>query len=99
VFTLVASASTDEQGRVEILEERSWTWQPLLGDRLVKWRFQVHNGRQPAVLWQQTRIGSEPSGLVLDCDLSQRQPCVLTESADPYLPADGKRLPAGDPGT
>lgn len=95
-FMPVASAITDDTGRVEFAEKRTWQWQPLMGDRLVKWRLQAHEGAEPVILWQQARVGSEPSGIVLDCDVSQEQPCVLTDSSDPYLRADGKRLPVAD---
>ena len=93
---VVATATTNDVGSTEIPEQRRWRLQFLLGDRLAGWEFRVHEGDRARVLWHDRRLGSDPSDIVLLCDLAIQRPCVITASSDRRFQPSDQRLQTTD---
>ena len=98
VATSSASSPTNARGEFAIRGQRKWTVGMILpADALVRWRVELESRGQTTVLWQQELVtpgrSTTPGRVVIDCDLTQADPCVLTDTDHPRLQPLGKRLP------
>jgi hypothetical protein len=97
----VAGAVTDEAGRFDLSLVKKWEWGPMIvpAHSVAHWRVDVREKDGTArLLWRGTHYGlgppRVPAPFVLECDLEQREPCVLRDAPDDqrYLGSSG-RLP------
>jgi hypothetical protein len=97
----VAGAATDEAGRFDLEAVKRWEWVPIVAPvhATARWRVEaIEKDGAPRVIWHGSHSGAAPpqgpAPFVLECDLAQREPCLLRDAPDDqrYVGSSG-RLP------
>jgi hypothetical protein len=98
---VVAGAATDEAGRFELQAVKRWEWVLIVAPvhATARWRVEAsEKDRAARVIWRGKHFGAGPprvpAPFVLECDLAQREPCLLRDAPDDqrYVGSSG-RLP------